>query len=73
MSTINSTPTIPGVICRRARPEDYAGVKQISGHQYGGRDIVMGMYFKYLDNPYRVLAVAESKGKIVSSIVLFKG
>ena len=64
---IHSVPTIPGVICRRARPEDYERIKAISGDQFGGRDILMGMFFKYLDNPDRVLGVAELNGKIVSN------
>ena len=63
---IHAVPTIPGVICRRARPEDYGSVKAISGDQFGGRDILMCMFFKYVENPNRVLVVAELDGKLVS-------
>ena len=68
---IYAVPNIPGVICRRARPADYEGIKAISGDQYGGRDILMGMFFKYLENPYRIMAVAELDGKIVSSSMIY--
>ena len=56
----------PGIICRLATIEDYFGVVEISGDQYGGRDILKHMFFKYLDNPKRLMTVAEHNGTVVS-------
>ena len=63
---MDSVPALQGVICRRARPDDYFALVELSKGIYEGRDIAPAMFFKHLDNPNRALAVAEYKGEMVS-------
>ena len=55
----------PGLVCRLATREDYEGVLAINKNVYEGMDYLPGLYHQYIQNPLRVMAVAELNGQIV--------
>ena len=52
---------------RLATADDYEAVMDIDRNIYSGYDYLPTMYHSYVNNPQRVVCVAQLKGQIVSN------
>ena len=55
----------PGIVCRRARMNDYSAVLDINRDVYSGFDYMEARYTRYMNDPQRIIYVMEKDNRIV--------